>query len=235
MTEQELRAEVARTAQAWLGASQGSRDHATIVNLYNSYSPLPERNGKPYVLTYSDNWCAAFVSAVAVKLGLTDIMPVECSCTEMVALYQKLGRWEENDAHRPQVGDVIFYRWDDGTDYRTTDQRRSPNHVGIVVEVDGRNAFTVIEGNRVINGVSQVAYRTMEVNGRYIRGYGLPDYASKASKGGLYPGQWYDEAMTEARDLGLMDGTRPHDTVTRTELATVAVRLYHLIVSRLDT
>ena len=228
MTEQELRAEVARTAQEWLGVRKGTLGHITIVNTYNSYTPLPERNGKPYVLTYADNWCAAFVSAVAVKLGLTDIMPVECSCTEMVALYQKLGRWEERDDYRPRIGDVIFYRWDDGTDYKTTDQRKSPNHVGIVVEVSG-DAFTVIEGNRVINGVSQVAYRTMEVNGQYIRGYGLPYYACKASKGGLYPGQWYDEAMTEARDLGLMDGTRPMDTVTRAELATVATRLYHLI------
>lgn len=212
MNETEIRNDVAKAAQAWLGAKKGDATHFTIVNLYNSYEPLPTRNGKPYKLTYTDNWCAAFVSAVSIKCGLTDIMPVECSCTNMITLYQKLDRWVERDDYKPDVGDVIFYRWDDGANYKTTDQKGSPNHVGIVVEVNG-DAFTVIEGNRTVNGVSQVAYRTMEVNGRYIRGFATPDYAGKAT-----PEHWYDETMAWGHDIGLVSDDRPADYATRAEI-----------------
>ena len=36
---------------------------------------------------------------------------------------------------------------------------------------------------------------------------------------------WYDEAMKWVKSEGLMDGERPHDPVTRAELATVLMRL----------
>lgn len=39
------------------------------------------------------------------------------------------------------------------------------------------------------------------------------------------PSKWAKESWTKAQELGLMDGTRPHDTVTREELAAVLVRL----------
>ena len=35
---------------------------------------------------------------------------------------------------------------------------------------------------------------------------------------------WYDEAMKWAKDKGLMDGTRPYESVSRAELATVLMR-----------
>ena len=217
MTELQIRQKVVETANQWLGVKKGSAAHKALVETYNTIKPLP----RGYKLTTQDHWCAGFVSAVAVQSGESDIFALECSCTKMVAIYKEMGRWEERDDYRPEIGDVIFYRWDDGTNYRTTDQKKNPNHVGIVVEVNG-DAFTVIEGNRVINGVSQVAYRTMEVNGRYIRGFGLLNYASKVDK------PWYADAMTWAAEIGLMDGTRPEDPVTRAELATVAKRLYEL-------
>ena len=95
----------------------------------------------------------------------------------MVELYQQTGRWMENDAYKPQIGDIVMYRWDDGADYATTDNTSSPNHVGMVAEVNGR-VLTIIEGNKG----QKVATRSLFVNGRYIRGYCLPDYASVASK-----------------------------------------------------
>lgn len=61
--------------------------------------------------------------------------------------------------------------------YATTDCTANPNHVGIVEAVSG-NTITVIEGNKG----EAVARRTVAVNGRYIRGYCLPDYASKAEE-----------------------------------------------------
>ena len=221
VTEQALRQKVADTAQKAIGTIQGSVKHRDLIDIYNGHRPLP----RGYKMSYTDPWCAATVSAVAIQCGLTDIMPVECSCGAMVKLYQQLGRWVEDDKYRPGVGDVLFYYWQDKANYASYDQTNSPNHVGIVVEVDG-DAFTVVEGNRKISGVSQAAYRTMQVNGRYIRGYGIPDYASKAEQPSTKP--WYEDAMNWAKEKGIMDGTRPTYSATRAELAVALKRLYEL-------
>ena len=117
------------------------------------------------------------ITAAGMKAGLSDIIFGECSCSRMVALYQKAGRWMEDDAYKPQIGDIIMYRWDDGSNYATTDNTSSPNHVGLVAEVNG-SIMTIIEGNKG----EKVATRSLFVNGRYIRGYCLPDYTSKSKE-----------------------------------------------------
>lgn len=122
---------------------------------------------------YTDAWCATTVSAASIACGLTDIMPTECGCDAMIKLYQNLGRWEENDAYRPSPGDVVFYDWDDNG---IGDNRGSSDHVGVVDHVSG-NTITIIEGNKS----NAVGTREIQVNGKYIRGYGLPNYASKAT------------------------------------------------------
>lgn len=221
MTEKEIRANFAKVAQSYIGTIKGSVKHKELVDIYNSYRPLP----RGYKLSYNDHWCAGFVSSNAIQCKVDKVVPIECSCTKMVELYKNLGRWVEDDAYDPEIADILFYRWDDGADYKTTDQKKNPNHVGIIVEKSGE-AFTVVEGNRVINGLSQVAYRTMQVNGRYIRGYGIPDYASIADKP---KAPWYEEPMKKAKELGLLDGTRPLDNLTRAEAATIALRLYDLL------
>ena len=168
MTEQErkLREKVVKTAQSYLGAAEGSAKHKEIIDGYNADSPLP-RN---YRVTYTDAWCATFVSYVAVRCALKTIIPKECSCARMIALFQQMGRWQESDAHVPSAGDVIFYDWQDSG---IGDNKGAPDHVGIVVSVSG-SSMLVIEGNYK----DAVTYRNMKVDGKYIRGYGLPDYAS---------------------------------------------------------
>lgn len=168
MTEKQLRELVVSTAQTYLGSNELDGSHRKIIDIYNGHTPLARK----YKVTYSDAWCATFVSAIAIACGLTDIMPTECGCGQMVELYRKLGRWEENDAHTPEPGDVIFYDWDDTG---TGDTTGWPEHVGIVCEVGG-GWLKIIEGNLS----NSVKYRQMASNGRYIRGYGLPDYAAKA-------------------------------------------------------
>ena len=126
-------------------------------------------------MKYTDAWCSTFVSAVAIKCGFTDIIPTECGCGKHIELFKKLGRWQENDAYVPSPGDVIFYDWQDGPDYATTDNQGAADHVGYVVSVSG-NTMKIIEGNMS----DAVGYRTPKVNGRYIRGFGLPDYGKKA-------------------------------------------------------
>jgi hypothetical protein len=86
----------------------------------------------------------------------------------MIQLYKKAGRWQENDAYTPKRGDIIFYDWQDNGN---GDNGGGSDHVGIVTEVNGGN-ITVIEGNIS----DKVGYRTLKVNGNFIRGYGLPDY-----------------------------------------------------------
>ncbi|GFI31865.1 N-acetylmuramoyl-L-alanine amidase sle1 [Lachnospiraceae bacterium] len=169
MTEQELRNKVVQTARGYLGSKEADGTNKKIIDGYNAHKPL----ARGYLVKYTDAWCATFVSFIGIVCGLTDIMPTECGCGAMIDLYKKKGCWQENDAHRPQPADIIMYDWDDNG---VGDCTGYPEHVGIVKEVNG-NTITVIEGN--MNDA--VGERTLQVNGRFIRGYCLPDYASKAS------------------------------------------------------
>ena len=168
MTEQELRNKVVQTARGYLGSKEADGSHRKIIDGYNAHKPL----ARGYLVKYTDAWCATFVSFIGIVCGLTDIMPTECGCGAMIDLYKKKGRWQENDAYRPQPADIIMYDWDDNG---AGDCTGYPEHVGIVEAVDG-NTITVIEGNMS----DKVGERKLQVNGRYIRGYCLPDYAGKA-------------------------------------------------------
>ena len=168
MTETEIRQKVVDTASAWLGTQEGSARHADLLNIYNAQRPLPR--GTRMLSTWP--WCAAFVSTVSLQCDLRDIMPTECGCPPMIRLYQELGRWIEDDDHVPSPGDVIFYDWNDSG---VGDNIGQSDHVGIVVGcTDG--TMTIIEGNCD----NAVKLRQIAVNARFIRGYGCPDYASKA-------------------------------------------------------
>lgn len=168
MTENELRARVCAQALAWKDRKEADGSHLEIINTYNTIRPLP----RGYKLQPSDAWCAGFVSAVAQACGLTDILYPECGCDRMIALYKTAGRWMEDDAYLPQLAEVIFYDWQDPG---SGDCTGGADHVGLVLQVDGET-ITVIEGNMS----HKVGLRTLQRNGRYIRGYGRPDYASKA-------------------------------------------------------
>ena len=169
MTEQQLRQAVVDTILGWVGCNEADGSHKKIIDIYNSHKPL----ARGYALKYTDAWCAGTVSAVAIVNNITDIMPTEVGVGKMIDLYKKLGRWMESDGYTPQLGDVCMYAWsDDGKGECTS----GADHVGIVTKVSG-TTFWVTEGNYS----DSVKTRTMQVNGRYIRGFGLPDYAGKAT------------------------------------------------------
>lgn len=174
MTETQLRRKVVNQIKSWVGYNDADGSHKKIIDIYNSHKPL----ARGYKLQYTDAWCAGTVSAVAIACALTDIMPTEVGVGEMIKLYQRLKRWEENDAYVPKLGDIIMYAWRDNG---VGDCTVGDSHVGIVTDCDGKT-ITAAEGNIVANGVHLVGYRTILVNGRYIRGFGLPDYASKATE-----------------------------------------------------
>lgn len=237
-TEQELRQSVVNVMRGWLGYSEKNGKFRSIIDLYNTQRPLP----RGYKVQYTDEWCAATVTAAGIQAGLHDIILGECSCSRMIALYQAVGRWMENDAYRPQPGDIIMYDWDDTG---AGENKGAPEHVGIVAEVNG-NTLTIIEGNKG----QAVATRTMTVNGRYIRGYCLPDYASKAEsedddmdifkltdqqiqdladridlvRGKLAPSDWAKAAWQEYTQNGTFDGTAPRNPLTREQAALIMSR-----------
>ena len=170
MTENQLRSNVVSVMKGWLGWSEANGKHKRIIDIYNNHKPLAQG----YRVKYSDEWCATAVSAAFIKAGLTDIGFTECSCNRMIALYKAKGLWEERDSYVPKVGDIIMYDWQDNG---VGGNVGSADHVGLVAAINGTK-LTIIEGNKS----EAVSYRSMVVNGKYIRGYCLPDYASKASK-----------------------------------------------------
>lgn len=154
-------------ANTWLGRNEREGTHKEIIDIYNSFAPAIARN---YRVKYTDSWCATFISALAIKLGYTGIIPLECSCYYMIEKAKKMGIWYEVDNYHPCNGDIIMYDWQDSGE---GDNKGVPDHVGLVVSVNPKDmTFVVIEGNYS----NAVKCRTLEFNGKYIRGFIRPKY-----------------------------------------------------------
>lgn len=169
MSEKELRKKVVEIAESFYGCKESDGSHKKIIDIYNNCKmQLPSG----YRVSYNDAWCATYVSSVGIKAELSDIIFRECGCERMINLYKEAGRFVEDDSYVPKEADIIFYDWGDNG---VRDNTGFSDHVGLVVSVNG-DTIKVIEGN-ISNSVG---YRTIKVNAKYIRGYGIPDYASKA-------------------------------------------------------
>lgn len=152
---------------SWEGRNEKSGSHKYIVDLYNSYDGTFPRGVK---MQYDWSWCACTWSALAIKLGYTDIMPIEISCGELIKAAQKMGIWQENDGYVPKPADAILYDWDDTG---KGDNTGWPEHVGTIVEVhEDAGYMVVMEGNYD----DQVKKRTISINGKSIRGFITPKY-----------------------------------------------------------
>lgn len=151
-------------AKKWLGKKESDGSFKEIIDVYNSHKPL----ARGYKVKYTDNWCATFVSAVAIKCGATNIIPTECGCEKMIELFKKLGVWKENENRTPNAGDIIFYDWNDKG---VGDNKGWSDHVGIVEEVKA-GKISVIEGNYN----ESVKRRSIAINAVTIRGYAVPKY-----------------------------------------------------------
>lgn len=161
---------VVEQAKAWLGLKESDGSFKPIIDTYNAHTPL----ARGYKVRYTDEWCATFVSAVAIKLGYTDIIPTECSCSKMIELLKNIGSFDESDSRVPNPGDIVFYDWEDSG---KGDNQNGPDHVGIVEKVYS-GIITVIEGNYS----QSVKRRNIAVNGKHIRGYGVPKYDTEEVK-----------------------------------------------------
>ena len=158
--ESALRLQLVEAAQGWLGWAEEDGTHRQIIDLYNSHTPLAQG----YRVQYTDDWCATFVSAVAIQCGFTEYIPTECGCQRQIGLFETLGRWEESDSYVPLPGDIIYYSW---SDKGLGDCTGWSNHVGIVTGTFGP-FIRVIEGNYD----DCVQYRYIRTNAVGIRGYG---------------------------------------------------------------
>ena len=161
------RDEIVRLAKSMVGRNESDGTHRYFIDTYNAHTPL----ARGYKVQYDDAWCATFISFLSIVCGCTDIIPTECGCEEMIELFKRIGEWVENDAYVPNIGDIIFYDWQDSGD---GDNTGHSDHVGIVEYTNG-NEIIVIEGNKN----DAVERRTVLVGGKYIRGFGVPKYAKE--------------------------------------------------------
>lgn len=138
-------------AMEFLGVTEGTYKHKTIVKAYNSIKPLP----RGYKLTMYDSWCAGFVSAIASLAGFGSEFPYECGAQKMTEKAQKMKLWAQ--VKSPKVGWLCVYDWQkDG----------HADHVGIVTEVTAKQ-IKVIEGNYN----DSVKIRTIKKDAPTIKGY----------------------------------------------------------------
>ena len=159
MTEKELREFVAKKAESLVGLNERDGSFRLIIDTYNQISPLP----RGYAMSYTDPWCAAFVSAVGRMCGLERVILPECGCVNMIEKYRDMGRYEDASLYLPHVGDIVMYDFDGG----------GADHTGIVTLVNG-DELKVVEGN----SSDAVSVRHMNSGTYYICGYCCPDYAS---------------------------------------------------------
>ena len=170
MTETEARKKIISVGKSYVGTAQGSTNHSELVSEFNSVKP------DGYTLKSNDPWCAGGLSAFAIQaFGKTvakKYFPLSAGCPMMITKAKKLGIWVEADNRVPAIADWILYDWDDSG---KGDNTGNPDHVGMVVEVNG-STIKVLECNHH----NSVGYREIKVNGRYIRGYVSPNYVAVA-------------------------------------------------------
>ena len=192
------REQIVNTAIRYNGMPFQGGSHKTLIDEFNKHKP------DGWAMTYTANFCAACASAVAYLCGVGDAYPCSANVGTIVSKAKNMGIWVENDAYVPSAGDWIIYAWNDSG---RGDNTTGASHVGIVVSTGGGyiNVFEFNIGNRHTTG-----YRKIAVNGRFIRGFVVPNFQSYGwiqnehgwwfkNKDGSYPknkwesidGEWY--------------------------------------------
>lgn len=219
LTEKAIRQRVADTALSLLGIKEGTAEYLErIVGTYNSQGKLP----RGHRLTATDPSCAATVTVIGIMLGISHIILPECSCSKMIELYRALGLWVEDDAHVPELGDIVMYAWS----AKSGENLLPPDHTDMVVKKEGKTLF-ILEGNYD----DQVKLRPIPIEYIKTRGFCKPDYAALVQPFEDVPNNhihadgiaWgAEKGIVVGVGGGLFDPDRP---VTRGELMTILHRL----------
>ena len=150
------------TCKKYLGIIEGSSKHRKIVDIFNS-SKL-----KTFPISYSDAWCSAFISAMAIESGCTDIIPISANCDEMYKKGVVMGIAIPKDKWIPKMGDIVFYDWNLNGEL---------DHVG-TVDTLSKNIIHVLEGNKN----NSVAYRDINYKNATITKIIRPRYKTEEKK-----------------------------------------------------
>lgn len=162
------RAIIKDNCEKYVGVKEGSAGHFDILNIYNGNQPLPRR----YAVKPADAWCAAFASAMFILARYQDIFPIECGCNNMIEKAKSMGIWVEQDSYVPNISDAVLYDWQDNG---VRDNIGSADHVGIITYVNKDAGYMVVtEGNYS----DSVKKRTININGKYIRGFVTPKFTT---------------------------------------------------------
>ena len=186
-------------AQSWVGCKESNGSHKKIIDVYNGYNPASGKIG------YGTPWCAAFVSAVAIKTGNTAVIPVHSYCPSMLSLFAEK---TYNKKYTPKGADVIFFDWN---------FNKVPDHVGMVEKTVGDNV-TTIEGNYS----DAVKRRTFKKGYSLLLAYGLPNYTVRNTVSYTAPAEPAspaDEATVKTACLEIEDILEEETPETKTPAA----------------
>lgn len=139
-----------------------------IEQLGNDYTTYCKDMGYNYRI----EWCACFISWLAKKLDITNIIPVDMSCNSQISKFKDMGVWHTD--RNFQSGDIVYYDWDISGD---------ADHVGIIEKVNGMS-LTVIEGNNGNYPNDRVRHREISSASSLIFGYARPKYPVTGSANG---------------------------------------------------
>lgn len=140
-------------SEKYLGA--GLKEKREVIDYYNAHCIQLVKPARRYEMKYSDEWCAAFASAMASKAGLWESeFPYEVSVRQMCLIAKSRGRYIKG-ANDLAQGDLVIYDWlgDGGYD-----------HVGILKSFTD-TTITTIEGNIK----DTVNYRTTKRHSRVVK------------------------------------------------------------------
>lgn len=147
-----------KTAESYIGVTQGDARHKDLVQKYNAVKPLPVG----YALKETDDWCAAFVTVVADLTNCSKYIGRECGVHRFAQIFKKKGIWI--GLKKPKPGDIIIFDWQ---------KNAWMDHIGIVEKLVA-NKVTVIEGNTS----KRVARRVYPWNDWRVAGYARPLYST---------------------------------------------------------
>ena len=158
----------------YLGIKEGGAEHQEILNAYNRLEGTTVSLPRGHKAVKSDDWCAIFVSGQAHVQGLTDIYPMECSCSKIIEIAREKGIWIEDDSYIPVPGDWVLFAWKGLEGQENT---LAPNHIGTIYYSDGE-IMIAVEGNKG----DAVGTRALAVGDKRIRGFVHPDYSQLIGK-----------------------------------------------------
>ena len=200
--------DVLKVARAEIGTKESPSGSNRVK--YNTWYYGKEVSGSAYP------WCMAFVQWCFNQAGMP--LPYKtASCSALMRWSVEHGRWVVSD-YKP--GDVLLFDFGGDGD---------PDHVGILDSIEAGKLVS-IEGNTSVtsndNGgcVMERSRRKSTVVGAY-----RPDYSEEAEKMDNTPSEWAEEAVTWAKESGLLKGDQYgnlqlHENLTREQMCVFLYR-----------